>query len=285
MWLILALCSAIFAGFVSVLGKRGMANVPSNLAAAIRSAVALALAWGLVLVSGVGSQLASLTPPVLFALVISGLATGASWLMYFKALKLGRVTQVVAIDRTSLLFTGMFAIVFLGESNNLFFKLAGLGLVFAGTLILVWQGGAMNGAGFAWLPWALGSMGFAVATTILAKVALGSVDSTLATAVRTIVVVLVATGIALSKGEFKGMVGLGSRSFLFLWLSGLATGASWLCYFGALKLGQVSLVAPIDKLSIVFAAVLAYAFLGEKVSKRGLLGLAVMVAGTFVLVL
>ncbi len=285
MWLILALCSAIFAGFVSVLGKRGMADVPSNLATAIRSAIALALAWVLVLVSGATSEFASLTPPVLLALGFSGLATGASWLMYFKALKLGRVTQVVAIDRTSLLFTGLFAIVFLGESNNILFKLVGLGLVFAGTFVLVWQRGGFKGEGFAWLPWALGSMGFAVATTILAKVALGSVNSTLATAVRTIVVVLVAAGIAFSRGEFKGLAGLGSRSFVLLGLSGLATGASWLCYFGALKLGQVSLVAPIDKLSIVFASLLAYFFLGEKVSKRGLIGLAVMVAGTVVLVL
>lgn len=205
--------------------------------------------------------------------------------MYFKALKLGRVAQVVAIDRTSLLFTGVFAILFLGESNNLVLKLVGLFLVFAGTLILVWQRDGFGLKSLAWLPWALGSMAFAVATTILAKVALASVDSTLATALRTVVVVLFASGIALAKGEFKGVGLLGSRSFVFLALSGLATGASWLCYFGALKLGQVSLVAPVDKLSIVFAAVLAYVFLGEKVSRRGLVGLGVMVLGTLALVL
>jgi transporter family protein len=282
-WLILALCSAIFAGFVSVLGKRGMASVPSNLATAIRSAVALVLAWVLFALSGVG--FAGLEPSVIFALVLSGLATGASWLMYFKALKLGRVAQVVAIDRTSLLFTGVFAILFLGESNNLVLKLVGLALVSAGTVVLVWQRGGFGSASLAWLPWALGSMAFAVATTILAKVALASVDSTLATALRTVIVVFFASGIALAKGEFKGVGRLGKRSFAFLALSGLATGASWLCYFGALKLGQVSLVAPVDKLSIVFAAVLAYVFLGEKVSKRGLVGLVVMVLGTLALVL
>jgi transporter family protein len=119
----------------------------------------------------------------------------------------------------------------------------------------------------------------------LAKAALDSVDSTLATALRTIVVVAVASGIAWSKGELKGAGGFGRSGYLLLGLSGLATGASWLCYFGALKLGQVSLVAPVDKLSIVFAAVLAYFLLGEKVSRRGLVGLAVMVAGTLVLVL
>lgn len=285
MWLILSLCSAIFAGFVSVLGKRGMASVPSNLATAIRSAVALLLAWVLVLVSGVGSELVSLSAGALIAIALSGLATGASWLMYFKALKLGRVAQVVAIDRTSLLFTGLFAIAFFGEANNLSFKLVGLVLVFVGTLILVWQRGGFLSESLAWLPWAIGSMAFAVATTLLAKAALDSVDSTLATALRTVVVVVFAAGIAWSRGEFKGRASLGRRDYVFLGLSGLATGASWLCYFGALKLGQVSLVAPIDKLSIVFAAVLAYFVLGEKVSKRGLIGLAVMVAGTLVLVI
>jgi transporter family protein len=284
-WLILSLCSAIFAGFVSVLGKRGMASVPSNLATAIRSAVALLLAWVLVLVSGVGSELVSLSAGALIAIALSGLATGASWLMYFKALKLGRVAQVVAIDRTSLLFTGLFAIAFFGEANNLSFKLVGLVLVFVGTLILVWQRGGFLSESLAWLPWAIGSMAFAVATTLLAKAALDSVDSTLATALRTVVVVVFAAGIAWSRGEFKGRASLGRRDYVFLGLSGLATGASWLCYFGALKLGQVSLVAPIDKLSIVFAAVLAYFVLGEKVSKRGLIGLAVMVAGTLVLVI
>jgi transporter family protein len=281
-WLILALGSAIFAGFVSVLGKRGMSDVPSNLATAIRSAVALALAWVIVGFKGIEVSISAQT---LWILILSGLATGGSWLMYFKALQLGRVTQVVAIDRTSLIFTGVAAIVLFGETDKLVFKIAGLGLVFLGTLVLIWQRGGFNSGSFAWLPWALGSMAFAVATTLLAKSALGSVDSTLATAVRTGVVVLVATGIAVARGEFSGVRALAVRSIGFLGLSGLATGASWLCYFGALKLGQVSLVAPIDKLSIVFAAVLAYVFLGEKVSRRTLVGLAVMVTGTLVLVL
>jgi transporter family protein len=280
-WLILALCSAIFAGFVSVLGKRGMAEVPSNLATAIRSAVALALAW---LIVGLSGTSIALSPETLGVLVLSGLATGGSWLMYFKALQLGRVTQVVAIDRTSLIFTGLSAILLFGESDSLVFKLTGLGLVFAGTFVLIWQRGGFGSGSFAWLPWALGSMAFAVATTLLAKAALSGVDSTLATAVRTGVVVVVAVLIAFGRGEVKGAKDLSAKSLGFLGLSGLATGASWLCYFGALKLGQVSLVAPIDKLSIVFAALLAYLFLGEKVSRRTLLGLAIMVAGTLVLV-
>lgn len=281
MWLLLALGSAVFAALVSVLGKRGLAGVSSNLATAVRSLVALVLAWVLVFISGAGSGLGSLSWSSILFLLLSGVSTGASWLLYFRALKLGRVTQVVAVDRMSLLFTGVFAILFFGESSNLVWKVFGLVLVLVGTLILV---GRVNfsGTGFAWFWPALGSMGFAVATTLLAKTGLASVDSTLATALRTIVVVLFAGGIVLARGEGK-LSSLNARNVWFLVLSGLATGVSWLCYFGALKLGQVSLVAPIDKLSIVFAAALGYLVLGEKVSRRELLGLGVVVLGTLAL--
>lgn len=283
MWLALALGSAVFAALVSVLGKRGLAGVSSNLATVIRSAIALVLAWVLALVSGSAFTVSSLSVSSLIYLLLSGVATGASWILYFKALKLGRVTRVVAVDRTSLLFTGVFAIVFLGESNNLLWKLIGLALVLLGTLVLV--GRVSGGSGFAWFWPAIGSMGFAVATTLLAKIGLSAVDSTLATAIRTIVVVLFASGIVLARGEFAGVRKLSFRNVWFLGLSGLATGASWLCYFGALKFGQVSLVAPIDKLSIVFAAVLGYFVLGERVTRKDLGGLALVVIGTLSLLL
>lgn len=283
MWLAPALGSAVFAALVSVLGKRGLAGVSSNLATVIRSAIALVLAWVLALVSGAAFTVSSLSVSSLIYLLLSGVATGASWLLYFKALKIGRVTQVVAVDRTSLLFTGVFAILFLGESNNLLWKLIGLALVLLGTLVLV--GRVSGGSGFAWFWPALGSMGFAVATTLLAKIGLSSVDSTLATAIRTIVVVLFASGIVLARGEFAGVSKLSSLNVWFLVLSGLATGASWLCFFGALKLGQVSLVAPIDKLSIVFAAVLGYFVLRDRVTRKDLGGLALVVIGTLSLLL
>jgi transporter family protein len=282
MWLLLALGSAVFAGLVSVLGKKGLVGVPSNLATAVRSVVALVLAWVLVLGSGSFSQLGQLSFSSVIFILLSGMATGISWLFYFRALKLGRATQVVAVDRTSLLFTGMFAILFLGEGSNLFAKILGLVLVVVGTLVLV--GRIERGAGFAWLLPAIGSMVFAVVTTVLAKIGLASVDSNLATALRTAVVVLFAAGISFSRGEVKAGVISRSNGW-FLVLSGLATGFSWLCYFGALKLGQVSLVAPIDKLSIVFVAIFGFLFLGERLSRCEVLGLLVVVAGTLVLVL
>jgi transporter family protein len=265
-----------------VLGKKGLVGVSSDLATAVRSVVALALSWALVLVSGAGKGLTSLSGSSILFLMLSGVSTGLSWILYFRALKVGRVTQVVAVDRMSLLFTGVFAILFFGEISNLPWKVFGLGLVILGTLILVGKV-SLSGTGFAWLWPALGSLVFAVATTLLSKIGLDSVDSILATALRTIVVVVFAVLIAVSRGKSK-FSGLSAEKIWFLVLSGLATGASWICYFGALKLGQVSVVAPIDKLSIVFAAVLGYFVLGEKISKREFLGLAVVVTGSLSLI-
>jgi transporter family protein len=281
LWLALSLASAVFAALVSVLGKKGLAGVPSNLATAVRALVALVLSWALVFISGGESGLEKLGTSSILFILLSGLATGASWLLYFQALKLGRVTQVVAVDRVSLIFTGVFAILLFGETENLWFKLLGLLLVFAGTFLLI---GRVSVGGFAWFWPALGSMLFAVATALLAKFGLAGIDSTLATALRTIVVVVFAFAITAIRGELKSS-SLNLRNGWFLVLSGLATGASWLCYFGALKLGELSLVAPIDKLSIVFAAFLSYLFLGEKVSRRDLLGLAVVVVGSVTLLL
>ena len=282
MWLLLAIGSAVFAGLVAVLGKKGLVGVSSDLATAVRSVVALALSWALVLISGAGKGLTSLSGSSILFLMLSGVSTGLSWILYFRALKVGRVTQVVAVDRMSLLFTGVFAILFFGETSNLPWKVVGLGLVILGTLILVGKV-SLSGTGFAWLWPALGSLVFAVATTLLSKIGLDSVDSTLATALRTIVVVVFAVLIAVSRGKSK-FSGLSAAKIWFLVLSGLATGASWICYFGALKLGQVSVVAPIDKLSIVFAAGLGYFVLGEKISKRDFLGLAVVVIGSLSLI-
>ena len=285
MWLILAVASAIFAALVSVLGKKGLAGVSSNLATAIRATVALALAWLVALITGSTAQLDALTPTDLTCILLSGVATGASWLCFFKALQLGRVTDVIAIDRTSLLFTGLAAIALFGETNHLATKIIGLTVVVAATLLLVTRTQTDSPAkrNWAWLGWALASMAFAVATTLLAKVGLAAVDSSLATALRTVVVVVFALLIVWSRGEAASVRHISRRHLGYLLASGLATGASWLCYFGAIKLGEVSVVAPIDKLSIVFAAGLAAAILGEKVTKRDAIALAAMVLGTLIL--
>jgi transporter family protein len=285
MWLILALGSAVFAALVSVLGKKGLNEVSSNIATAIRSTVALALAWLVVLVAGSAGQLGQLEFGDILFILLSGVATGASWLCFFEALKLGKVSNVIAIDRTSLLFTGLAAIAFFGEAQHLPTKILGLAVVVIATIALVWvpKNSKLVKANWAWLPWALASMAFAVATTLLAKVGLTNVDSSLATALRTFVVVVFAVLIVWFRGEAPAMRKISRKHLGYLLASGLATGASWLCFFGAIKLGQVSVVAPIDKLSIVIAAVLAAWMLGEKLTKRDALALIAMVLGTIVL--
>ena len=285
MWLILALGSAVFAALVSVLGKKGLNEVSSNIATAIRSTVALALAWLVVLVAGSGGQLGQLEFGDILFILLSGVATGASWLCFFQALKLGKVSNVIAIDRTSLLFTGLAAILFFGETQHLATKILGLAVVVIATIALVWvpKNSKLEKANWAWLRWAIASMAFAVATTLLAKVGLTNVDSSLATALRTFVVVVFAVLIVWFRGEAPAMRKISRKHLGYLLASGLATGASWLCFFGAIKLGQVSVVAPIDKLSIVIAAVLAAWMLGEKLTKRDALALAAMVLGTAIL--
>jgi transporter family protein len=285
MWLILALGSAVFAALVSVLGKKGLAGVSSNLATGIRAIVALALAWLVVLVAGSGGLLGQLEFGDILFILLSGVATGVSWLCFFQALKLGKVSNVIAVDRTSLLFTGLAAVAFFGETQHLPTKILGLAVVVLATITLVWVPKNSRGenANWAWLPWALASMAFAVATTLLAKVGLAAVDSSLATGLRTLVVVIFAVLIVWFRGEAPAIRQISRKHLGYLLASGLATGASWLCYFGAIKLGEVSVVAPIDKLSIVFAAGLAALLLGEKVSKRDALALASMVLGTAIL--
>lgn len=287
MWVLLAFCSAGFAALVSVLGKKGLVGVSSSIATAIRSSVALLLACVVVAMSGGLSALPTLEFRAVLFLLLSGLATGFSWICYFRALSVGRVTEVIAIDRLSLLFTGIAAILLFDETQHLTTKVVGLTIVVAGTFALIAKNNqhATAAPRREWMPWALASMGFAVATTLLAKYGLADVDSSLATAIRTLVVVLAAFAMVAITGETHGLRTIDRKRLSFLVASGLATGASWLCYFGAIKLGPVSVVAPIDKLSILFAALLAYWLLDERPSRRDWLGLGLLVLGTLLLLL
>lgn len=287
MWLLFAVASAATAGLVAVLAKVGLQGVPSSLATAIRTVVVLVLAWLIVFATGTQAELGSLDQRTLIFLIVSGLATGASWLFYFKALQVGRVTPVVAIDRSSLIFTALISIVLFGETQHVWLKLAGLAVIAVGTYVIVWQRreDEATGASRLWLVWAVLAMGFAVATTLLAKEGLHAVDSSLATAIRTIIVLVMAGVLVAVTGERRAFAVLSRRNWLYLVLSGLATGASWLCFFRALQEGPVSIVLPVDKLSLIFAAVFALLLLRERISRRDALGMAVILAGTLALVL
>lgn len=288
MWVGFAFGSAVFAGLTAVLAKIGVRNTDSTLATAIRTVVVLVASCLMVLVVGSQSQLAHLSASTLWFLVLSGLATGASWLCYFRALQLGEVNRVAPVDRSSLLLTVVFAMVFLGETQHLETRLPGLALIGVGTWLMATNGRAAEGQpgqrpdavpGQGWLPWAIGSAVFAALTAILGKVGISEVESNLGTAIRTVVVLVMAWLMVLVSGR-RHRLRVPRRDLLFIVLSGLATGASWLCYFRALQEGPASVVVPIDKLSIVFTVAFSLFVLKERLSGRSALGLALLVGGT-----
>lgn len=284
MWLLYAVGSALFAGLTSILAKCGIRKTDSTVATAIRTIVVLIFAWIMVFV--VGSQGTLLDIPVksLVFLVLSGLATGASWLCYFYALQRGPIDKVVPIDKSSTVMTILLAALLLGESVTLT-KGVGVVLIAVGTFLMIEKkGGAQKEAG-GWMLAAFGSAIFAALTSILGKVGITAVESNLGTALRTGVVLVMAWVMVFVQGKQGQMRTVPRNELGFICLSGLATGASWLCYYKALQLGPASLVAPIDKLSILVTVLFSYLVFHEKLSKKALVGLAVLVAGTLVMLL
>ena len=283
-WVLFACGSAFFAGLTAVLAKAGVKNVDSDLATAIRTVVILLFSWLLVFLTGGLEALPLVSKRSLVFLVLSGLATGFSWLFYFKALQLGDVNKVAPIDKSSTILTMTLSFFLLGEPISIA-KMAGMTGIGAGTLLMIQRRDAEapshdNGG---WLFFALLSVLFASLTTILAKIGVENVDSNLATAIRTAVVLLLAWLIVFQRGKQRGILSIGSSSWFFLIFSGFATGFSWLCFYKALKDGPASVVVPIDKLSILFTVLFAYAFFKEKLSARASVGLILLVAGTLLL--
>lgn len=285
-WLLFALLSAVFAALTSIFAKVGIRDVDSNLATAVRTVVVLVMAWLMVLVAGSWDTVGGIDGETLTFLVLSGLATGASWLCYFRAIQLGDVNKVAPIDKSSTVLTMLLAFVFLGES---FSALAGAGMVlmFVGTMMMIERKDVpanCRGRG-SWLVYAVLSAVFAALTSILGKVGIEGVESNLGTAIRTVVVLVMAWAIVFMQGTQRQVRSIGRRDGAFLVLSGLATGASWLCFYKALQDGPASIVVPVDKLSILFTVVFAFLFLHEKMSLKSWAGLALLVAGTLMLLL
>jgi len=286
MWIAYALGSALSASLVAILAKAGMRQVPSNLATLIRTLVACAMAWVLVLATGAQASLATASPRTLAFLILSGLAAGGSWLCMFRALQSGPVNPVVAIDKSSIVLTVLLGIVLLGEVQQLGLRLAGISVIVAGTYLMVrWQpGGSPPPGQRAWVGYALLSAGFASLTTVLAKVGIEGIDANAGTAIRTVVILALALGATLATGEQREVRSIPGRDLGLLALSGVATGVSWLCFFTALQLGPMTGVVPVDRLSIVLTAVLAWLILGERLTRRGALGLVLIVAGTLAMI-
>ena len=279
MWVLFAFGSALLAGLTSILAKCGIRKTDSTLATAIRTVVVLAFSWGMVFLVGSQSQLGSLTGKTLLFLVLSGLATGASWLCYFRALQLGNINKVVPIDKSSTVLTIVLAFLLLGEPITAM-KAVCVALIGAGTFLMIEKKEGQKSESGKWLPYAIGSAVFASLTSILGKIGISGVESNLGTAIRTGVVLVMAWGMVFVTGKGGEIREISGRELGFICLSGLATGGSWLCYYRALQDGLASVVVPIDKLSILVTVAFSYVVFHEKLTRRSALGLGLIVAGT-----
>ena len=283
MWVLFAFGSALFAGLTSILAKCGIRKTDSTVATAIRTIVVLLFSWLMVFVVGSQNTISTISGRTLLFLVLSGLATGGSWLCYFKALQLGDVNKVVPIDKSSTVLTIVLAAIFLQEGVT-FLKGVGVVLIAIGTFLMIEKkqsSGETKSA--AWLWYALGSAVFASLTAILGKIGISGVESNLGTAIRTAVVLVMSWVMVFVTGKQGELKAIPKNELGFICLSGLATGGSWLCYYKALQDGPASVVVPIDKLSILVTVFFSYLVFHEKLTKKSALGLAGIVAGTLLM--
>jgi len=286
MWILLAFASALFAGIVSILAKIGFKDTDSNLATALRTIVVVIFAWIMVLIVGSHTTIMDVGARSIIFLVLSGFATGGSWLCYFKALQIGDVNKVVPIDKSSVVLTMLFSMLFLGEGFTTI-KICAMVFIGVGTYLMIDRKQIVSNESkdYRWIIYAALAAVFASLTAILGKVGIEGVESNLGTAIRTIVVLGMAWLIVLMQGKHKEIRSIDRKSLIFIGLSGLATGLSWLCFYRALQLGPVSVVVPIDKLSILITISFSFFVLKEKLKKLSVIGLVLIVLGTLSLLL
>ena len=285
----MAVLSAFFAGLTAILAKCGIKKTDSDVATAVRTVVVLVFSWLMVLIIGSAGSISDISRKSLLFLVLSGIATGASWICYFKALSVGNVNKVVPVDKSSTVLSVILAIILFGETNHLAVKLVGTALLAVGIFLMIEKKESKRTEDVpeettperrTWLPYAMGSAVFAALTTILAKVGISDVESNLGTAIRTCVVLVMAWLIVFLKGKQGQVKSIDKKELRFILLSGIATGASWLCYYYAVQKGSVSVVVPIDKLSILVAIAFSWIVFKEKLTRKAGIGLALMVIGT-----
>ncbi|MFV3010810.1 EamA family transporter [Clostridium botulinum] len=284
MWVLFAFASAFFAGITAILAKIGIRNTDSNLATAIRTIIILIFSWLMVFIVGSQNYIYQISGQSLLFLILSGLATGVSWICYFKALQVGDVNKVTPVDKSSIVLTMILAFVFLGEKIT-WIKFIGMCAIGIGTYMMITKKEVETKevSDNRWLFYAALSAVFASLTSILGKVGISGIESNLGTAIRTIVVLIMAwvvVFVSKKQGEIKN---IDKKSWLFICLSGITTGSSWLCYYRALQIGPASVVVPIDKLSIVVSIAFSYFILKEKLTKKSFGGLAIIVIGTLLL--
>lgn len=282
MWILYAAGSAFFAGITSILAKCGIRKTDSTVATSLRTMVILLFSWLIVWIVGSGSQIAAISGVTLLFLVLSGAATGASWLCYFRALQTGDINKVVPIDKLSTVLTILLALLFLGKGISLR-KMVAVFLIAAGIFLMIEKKDVKDQKAdgkSGWMLYAAGSAFFASLTAILGKIGISGVESNLGTAIRTAVVLIMAWGMVFITGKEKDIKKIDRKELVFICLSGIATGVSWLCYYRALQEGPASVVAPIDKLSVLVTVVFSYFVFGEKLTGKALAGLLLLTAGT-----
>ena len=284
-WISAAILSAVFAGLTSILAKCGIKKTDSDLATAIRTIVVLIFSWIMVLVVGSLHTITEIQPKAFIFLILSGLATGASWICYFKALSVGDINKVVPIDKSSTVLTVLLAIICFGETSNLVMKLIATAILAVGIFLMVEKKKREEKQeSKTWMLYAVLAAVFAALTSILAKMGISGVESNLGTAIRTGVVLIMAWVIVFARGKQAQLKSIDKKELLFIGLSGIATGASWLCYYYAIQNGEVSVVVPIDKLSIIVTVIFSYFVFKEKLSKKAFARLCLLVAGTLLMV-
>lgn len=285
MWFVFALLSAFFAGITAILSKVGMKNINSNLGTAIRTIVVVLFAWLMVFVVGAQDGIKDISAKTYLFLILSGLATGASWLCYFKALKVGDVNKVTPIDKSSTILTMLLAFIFLHEELTPL-KILCMLLIGTGTYLMIEKKATTESQtpeSSGWFLWAALSAVFAALTSILGKVGISDVNSNLGTAIRTLVVLVMAWIVVFVTKSKAAAGSITKQDIVFLVLSGITTGLSWLCYYRALQDGPASVVVPIDKLSILITISFSYLVLKEKLTQKALCGLILLIAGTLLL--
>lgn len=291
MWILFSFASAFFAGITAILAKIGIKNTDSTVATAIRTSIILLFSWIIVLFVGSYDSISLISYKTILFLILSGLATGGSWLCYFKALQLGDVNKVTPIDKSSIILTMLMAFTILGESITMI-KLTGMVAIGSGTYLMITKKENLlnnqvsdGNSNRKWILYAIFSAIFASLTSILGKIGIVGIESNLGTAIRTVVVFFMAWFIVFITKKQTQLKFIDRKNLLFISLSGITTGLSWLCYYKALQCGQASIVVPIDKLSILVTITFSYFVLKEKLSRKAFIGLMIVVAGTLILLL
>ena len=281
MWLFMAILSAFFAGITSILAKCGIKNTDSDIATAIRTAIVLLFSLIMVFIVGSIPTITAITIKSFMFLILSGIATGGSWICYFKALSIGDINKVVPVDKSSTILSILLAIILFGETEHLAAKLISTTIFAIGIYLMVEKKQNCNTEDNSrWKWYAVLSAILAALTSILAKIGITGVESNLGTAIRTAVVLVMAWLIVFIKGKQAQIKKIKRTEIVYISLSGIATGASWLCYYYAIQNGVVSVVVPIDKLSIVITVVFSYIVFHERLSKKAFIGLLLMILGT-----